>query len=1051
MVQNVNGSPPIPIIGNISKPETWQSKAFNYLSKQGTRLYNHSCKKASEYGPKIKSYGEKWADYGRMCFSPSTTTNSDNDKNISSTPRTFNPPKILEDCDSLAKDRLQEALKREYRPEKISIVREKIVQDLPLTKKVNLEKKAEWAGEKRVLQNKVSELLGHLNFLSSLANIYGIDANTQKLMGLAKKASITPTKSIRELFIEEYLTPGKNYQSDPKNKVSTSFFKWLRAGFQYLFMHKLGIIQKTTKTYIKSFIAKIEKELTEENGAAKTDVISKFLSSTSEFLENDRKAHKIFANQGGTGNLLKDQNGIIEKSLTKPFDKLVSDFADYVVKNSIDVRFFKKLQAIRGIGWFFDFLNFLVNKIIIQGNVKKTIPPQLHAFRANVIEGNQHNNLPIQLNALKFLREQLETLAARLNEENSTETETEILPGSDRLKNVVQNLLKNILLDSTLPSEELKKKIEELENPGVFQRIFANVISGTLEEAAIEGGHLLLNFLNETLSTGELSVRALELTLAPFDYEEKTSAEIKKEHDQELEQFLNYGGYITHLLIKKGVESTTKATSSENIKEIQEVKTKEFEARHTVSKKVANKIKTLSEKLKSKENIHEELASIFNYIVFLTQDSMIIPPQYRNPNKIPTYEAVVYDKTARDLNIEYEALHPLLKKAKEVQESELNKDDIDSLQKELKNLQTLIQKETIPSKKSIENILKNIQNSPVLLNEKLKPFNEFKQNASNFLSKIQDIKTYLKTLHSLEDNAKQLIQSPSNRRSISHLRSQLYHTSPTNNLPKGDKEKLFNLFNASKNLEAKKEIEELQKKYREELENHEQQLKDLFSNHSDLITTTIQEKEKEKETLKIEKENLINELQLKATDYENVVNNSKAPIPAPISRNEEMIATAVEATVVPYLAGYSARLITEKVILPIAIPMTSFYLSGITGIEIGETAQTVIECAVPALVGVATSYAMLPFVGIRSEAFNNRTIKAILSTPKLSEIPIVNKLPYVDKVPGVSEAASWGLTTYINSKIFKPAITYCGSIMSLANKHFGYSALEGISAAAEKN
>ncbi len=370
-----------------------------------------------------------------------------------------------------------------------------------------------------------------------------VEANNLKILSLVKQATEGANSiSVWDLFTSHY---------------ELTFFQVLFAGFFYWLFYQTSLITNTIDAYLRNFIDDITKDLTTESRETRTKVFRALIENTNEFLTEDIKATKAYANEQERG-LLKDiRKRAIQRHYGCSLRTLCENFSANLIAGDPRVRFFKDLQEIPIFGIVFWAFEWIVNKLIIQRLMMNSILPEV--LEQGVTKGIEAtNNLPFAISLTKFFTSQLEQLRSTIESDHSIlpSKDSEVVPGTELLPPTIKLLIQALELEGEREEYtplELRKKIAKFEKGGILDA----TLLPKIEKGIVEAGNTVFTHLNEKLRSGEFFANLLELSLAPFEEAEKTEKMLRAEFEEESRKFKTTASSVFQKLVKKAISGDT--------------------------------------------------------------------------------------------------------------------------------------------------------------------------------------------------------------------------------------------------------------------------------------------------------------------------------------------------------------------------------------------------------------------------------------------------------------------------------------------------------------
>lgn len=411
----------------------------------------------------------------------------------------------------------------------------------------------DWKEQIRVNQIRLTEKLSAYTILLRMRSHIGTDdLDNLKLMNLVKLHTEGKTqKSLWTLFTDQY---------------DLSFFQTAKALMVYWFYYMTSLITNTIDAYLGSFIESTTEELTKEHSNARSMFLQGTLRNINQFFVGDIQASKAFSEGKDHGDLDDYRDREIERHYGFSLSELCRAFSEKRVEESPRVRFFKDLQELPILGWFFEGIEWLLNQFIIRSNMRTWILPGVMESAVNKgLEATQPHNIPFSLSMTRFITSQLEELYDIIQQEEDPSAdigETKPLPGTELMGATIKNLKTVLALESCETSLELRKKFEELEK-GDF--LVKKQVAEAIEQGINDAAHLLFNYLNEGVKSGELFARMLELSCEPFTGEVSNQEDLMAEYTEEQQKLERTARVAFGALVQQSVSKFFRSQGSSSL------------------------------------------------------------------------------------------------------------------------------------------------------------------------------------------------------------------------------------------------------------------------------------------------------------------------------------------------------------------------------------------------------------------------------------------------------------------------------------------------------
>lgn len=428
-----------------------------------------------------------------------------------------------------------------------------VAQDQEVTRAVALQDRVDrtnWRQRRTQLQTKLIDKLGVFAILIQMRNRTGIvEQDNLQILSLVKQATEGPSPaSVWKLFTSQY---------------ELSFFQKIVAAFYYLFCFKTGLVQNTIDAYLGAFITQMTTSLTTECGETRTRVFRSLIENVHSFLVEDLRATEAYANGTEAGLLENVRDRAIERHYDSSLKTLCENFSSRTVLGDPRVRFFKDLQDIPFVGLVFFAFEWMVNKLIIQRLMMNSILPQvLESAVKEGIKATQPDKLPFAISLTQFFTSQLEKLRTLIENDKAPTSPAGTVAGTEELPPTIKLLIQCLELEGKYTPFELQTKIAAIKRGGAG--FVDGYISKEIEKAIVKAGNTLFSYLNQSVQSGELFAKLLELSLAPFSGEAKTEEMLRAEFDEEFCKFERISASVFQNLIKKAISGGVSATKAEH-------------------------------------------------------------------------------------------------------------------------------------------------------------------------------------------------------------------------------------------------------------------------------------------------------------------------------------------------------------------------------------------------------------------------------------------------------------------------------------------------------
>lgn len=362
------------------------------------------------------------------------------------------------------------------------------------------------------------------------------------LIQMRQWAKIKPVKEIDNLELmglaERAVTKGESVWQLFKSHYKPTFIQKLRAGFFYFFFLP-SLLSGIIETYLSKFIGEITQKLTTEHDDTRALVFREFLQNLNTFLVGDYKATKEFAQGVNPQTLDEIRNRNIEQRYNFNLPELCKRLSDSVMDGCpIEVPFVSStLKSIPLIGRIFHVFELFINRYIIQKLAKSILPGILEDAATTGIEltdVKDPGSLTFAVELARFLRERLTVLDTLLTEQMSKDhpiaaEPAKQLPGTkELLENVVKHLRLVLDLEPYTDLVSLKQKLSKGSKSdwlGLDGKVDESITNG-LNDAC----HLLFEYLNESIRSGEFFADLLKSCSKTFADEIPEPAALKKQY-----------------------------------------------------------------------------------------------------------------------------------------------------------------------------------------------------------------------------------------------------------------------------------------------------------------------------------------------------------------------------------------------------------------------------------------------------------------------------------------------------------------------------------------
>lgn len=484
------------------------------------------------------------------------------------------------------------------------------------------------------------EKLSVFTTLVQMRNRAGIKEDTNlKILALVKQATEGPNQiSVWQLFTKTY---------------ELSFFQTLLAGWFYWVYYMTSLINNTINAYVPALIKNITEKLTTESDKTRQILFERLITNADEFLNADRMATQRYANDQEGPNLKE----VRDKAIKKEYGDLITlcqDFSISVVQNDPPpVGFFRGPQEIPVIGTVFSLFEWLVNRFIIQRAMMYSILPDV--FKDGVEQGLEAiKGNPFAIAMTEFFTSQLEKFKATLESNQPMDQDATLFPGNKKLPKIIKDLLQVLDLEGDYTVRELRQKFEK------SAKSTDGHIVTQIQEGIVTGVNALFAFLNESMQSGELFTNLLELSLLPFEGEEKSQAALTAAYEAQCIEFKKTARDTLQLLTQKAISGHVNGDQQKYLAATQALSAQKV-VLDVLVPKLGEICERLERKIASSQNGSTEANSIHGDLIDLFQTLQVL-----STNKELQDELGKLDGTHR--NEIWRRIVPLHKKAKKIAE-----------------------------------------------------------------------------------------------------------------------------------------------------------------------------------------------------------------------------------------------------------------------------------------------------------------------------------------------------------------------------------------------
>lgn len=481
------------------------------------------------------------------------------------------------------------------------------------------------------------------------------DEDNLGLMGLVKIASEKgQTKTVWELFSDHY-----------KDKKLTWFQK-LKAGSFYWWYYQTSLISNTVDAYLDKVVTDMRKDLTSE--IERNKFFKGLIENVNQFVLDDIGAAEEFA-KATSGDLDKFRDIAIERFYNASLSELCKKFSEARVdKHAPKVRFFAKAQTIPFIGWFFEKFEWFVNRFIIRNLMKSTILPfALESAVTNGLEATKPHNLPFSIKLTQFITAQLENLKTEVNKNPGATSIPVPLPGTEKLADTIDNLLRDLELESLGTRPKLREKFAEVQSnkKGFVQKHVDEKVKTAIKDGIVKACHHLFNYLDKTAQSGELFSHPLGLACRVFSGDVKDPVVLKAEYIEEQLKMKRVAGQVFKKIIDDAVEKEVYGTAPETAQVNAE---NVFTKQQNVTKETFDKLNFLSERMTEKIAHSAQAPSPENNVQTDIASFLQIMQVFSNRKEL---QEEIKDLREVDQKAIWRALNPLYTRARDLEEKVL--------------------------------------------------------------------------------------------------------------------------------------------------------------------------------------------------------------------------------------------------------------------------------------------------------------------------------------------------------------------------------------------